>query len=70
MDRCERCRDLEWTIDKLNRVIDELREDKSNARNRAEKAESEVSRLKPYEDSAKRSYDNWVTNPERGRSDE
>ena len=46
--------------------IESLKEELCSERRKKEDLMYEVTRLKPYEQRARNSYDNWVTNAEKG----
>lgn len=50
--------------------IESLKDELRSERRKKEDLMYEVTRLKPYEQRARNSYDNWVTNAERGQLDE
>ena len=61
MDK-EALRSLVYEKDK---EIESLKEEIRKEIRKKEELRDEISRLKPYEQRAKISYDNWVTNAER-----
>lgn len=48
-----------------DKEIESLKDELRSERRKKEDLMYEVTRLKPYEQRAKMSYDNWVTNAER-----
>lgn len=53
-----------------DKEIESLKDELRSERRKKEDLMYEVTRLKPYEQRARNSYDNWVTNAERGQLDE
>lgn len=49
-----------------DKEIESLKDELRSERRKKEDLMYEVTRLKPYEQRARDSYDNWVTNAERG----
>lgn len=69
-DECQSCQNMAYTIDYLERKIDELNRDLSREYKKTHTAEAKVETLKPYKERADRSYDLYITDPYRGASDE
>ena len=53
-----------------DKEIESLKDELRSERIKKEDLMYEVTKLKPYEQRARNSYDNWVTNAEIGQSDE
>ena len=56
---------LIYTLYERDREIERLKEYLIREARKQEDLNAEITRLKPYEQRAKISYDNWVTNAER-----
>lgn len=56
---------LIYTLYERDREIERLKEDLRREIRKQDDLKEEITRLKPYEQRAKISYDNWVTNAER-----
>jgi len=56
---------LIYTLYERDREIERLKEDLRREIRKQDDLKEEITRLKPYEQRAKISYDNWVTNEER-----
>lgn len=62
----ENYRNLLSLYNERGRIIDELRQENNKLYNDLQKAEYQIrNELEPRIRQEKRSYDNWVTNPER-----
>lgn len=55
---------LKSLIYEKDKEIESLKEEIRKERRKEEELRDEVSRLKPYEQRARNSYDNWITNAE------
>ena len=60
---------LIYTLYERDREIERLKEDLRREVRKQDVLNEEITRLKPYEQRAKISYDNFVTNSERGIDD-
>lgn len=56
---------LIYTLYERDREIERLKEDLKREMRKQDDLKEEITRLKPFEQRAKISYDNWVTNAER-----
>jgi len=56
---------LIYTLYERDREIERLKEDLRREIRKQDDLKDEITRLKPFEQRAKTSYDNWVTNAER-----
>lgn len=56
---------LIYTLYERDREIERLKEDLRREIRKQDDLKEEITRLKPFEQRAKISYDNWVTNAER-----
>ena len=56
---------LIYTLYERDREIERLKEDLRREIRKQDDLKDEITRLKPFEQLAKISYDNWVTNAER-----
>ena len=56
---------LIYTLYERDREIERLKEDLKREMRKQDNLKEEITRLKPFEQRAKISYDNWVTNAER-----
>ena len=61
---------LIYTLYERDREIERLKEELRREIRKQEEVNAEITRLKPYEQRARNSYDNWVTNAETGQLDE
>lgn len=57
---------LIYTLYERDREIERLKEELRREIRKQDDLKEEITRLKPFEQRAKISYDNWVTNAERG----
>lgn len=56
---------LIYTLYERDREIERLKEDLRREMRKQDDLKEEITRLKPFEQRAKISYDNWVTNDEK-----
>lgn len=56
---------LKSLVYEKDKEIESLKEEIRKEIRKEEELRDEISRLKPYEQRARNSYDNWVTNAER-----
>lgn len=56
---------LIYTLYERDREIERLKEDLRREIRKQDDLKDEITRLKPFEQRAKISYDNWVTNDEK-----
>lgn len=61
---------LIYTLYERDREIERLKEELRREIRKQEEVNAEITRLKPYEQRTRNSYDNWVTNAEIGQLDE
>ena len=61
---------LKYTLYERDREIERLKEELRREIRKQDDLREEITRLKPYEQRARNSYDNWVTNEEIGQLDE
>lgn len=70
MEKCEQCDNWKYSYQRLERRYEELEKDLQRERKKTDDYDSVKQRRDELQRNADRSYDNYVSNPERHRSDD